>query len=115
MPIKKEVSDHWTCATVVSRLAAMASKPGRYMSIENGPMADSSPSVMKIKNRFVRVDVMKATKVTFWFRSFVLPLSKNAARGPSFVDPMGSRIRSEERRGGKECVRPCGYWWSPVQ
>src|SRR3546814_10948364 len=23
--------------------------------------------------------------------------------------------RSEERRGGKECVSTCGYWWSPSQ
>src|SRR3546814_12692248 len=22
--------------------------------------------------------------------------------------------RSEERRGGQECVRPCRSWWSPV-
>src|SRR5690606_13909268 len=40
------------------------------------PIAESSPSVMKIKNRCLPVDVMRPPKVRFWFRSFVSPLSK---------------------------------------
>src|SRR3546814_15020574 len=36
-------------------------------------------------------------------------------RGPLIArTPQGDRdLRSEERRGGKECVRTCRYRWSP--
>jgi hypothetical protein len=35
---------------VVCKSAAMAGKPGKYMSIENGPIADSSPNISMRKN-----------------------------------------------------------------
>src|SRR5580693_706655 len=43
MPTKKLDSDNATIAAVVPRLAAISSNPGRYMSMEKGPIAVSSP------------------------------------------------------------------------
>ena len=45
IPIKKLESDKEIFATVVCKSAAIAGKPGKYMSIENGPMADSRPNI----------------------------------------------------------------------
>ena len=52
IPIKKLERERATCATVVCRSAAIAGKPGKYISIENGPMADSIPNITIIKNFF---------------------------------------------------------------
>src|SRR6478609_10319453 len=45
MPMKKLERESDTWATVVLRCAAMAGKPGRYISIEKGPMADKTPRI----------------------------------------------------------------------
>ncbi len=50
MPIKKLDSERETCATVVLRSLAIAGKPGKYISIENGPIADSIPNTSMRKN-----------------------------------------------------------------
>ena len=52
MPIKKLESESATWATVVCRSVAIAGKPGRYMSIEKGPIAESIPNITIIKNLF---------------------------------------------------------------
>ena len=44
MPIKNPESDKETLATVVCRSFAIAGKPGRYMSMENGPNAVREPN-----------------------------------------------------------------------
>src|SRR3546814_18765912 len=31
-----------------------------------------------------------------------------------FADDQRAETRSEERRGGEECVSPCGFRWSPA-
>src|SRR5690349_12846793 len=49
MPIKKLDKDSVTFATVVCRSFAMSGKPGRYMSMEKGPMAESTPRMRIIK------------------------------------------------------------------
>ncbi len=41
MPIKKLESESDTLEIVVFRLLAIAGKPGRYISTENGPIADN--------------------------------------------------------------------------
>jgi hypothetical protein len=46
MPRKKLDRDSITLATLVSRLRAMSGKAGRYMSMENGPIADNRPKMM---------------------------------------------------------------------
>lgn len=51
IPIKKEDKEREICATVVFRSAAIAGNPGKYMSIEKGPIADKLPSI-KIKKNF---------------------------------------------------------------
>ena len=45
MPIKKLDNDNITCSTDVYKLTAIAGNAGRYMSIENGPIAVSKPSM----------------------------------------------------------------------
>ena len=45
IPIKKLESDKEILATVVCKSAAIEGKPGRYMSIENGPIADKRPRI----------------------------------------------------------------------
>ena len=45
MPIKKLESDKAIFATVVCRSSAIAGKPGKYISIENGPMAVNIPNI----------------------------------------------------------------------
>lgn len=50
MPIKKLDSERETCATVVFRSLAIAGKPGKYISIENGPIAESIPNTSIRKN-----------------------------------------------------------------
>src|ERR1700754_3283865 len=52
MPIKKLDRESVTSATVVFRDAAMAGKPGRYMSMEKGPMAESNPRIRIMKKDF---------------------------------------------------------------
>src|SRR5882757_7228363 len=52
MPIKKLDRESVTSATVVFRDAAMAGKPGRYMSMEKGPMAESNPRIRMMKKDF---------------------------------------------------------------
>src|SRR3546814_12704504 len=37
--------------------------------------------------------------------------TQNGQRGPA--NPPSPALRSEERRGGKECVSTCRYRWSP--
>ena len=39
-------------STEVCRSFAIAGKPGRYISIENGPIAESKPSIKIIPDRF---------------------------------------------------------------
>ena len=53
MPIKKLERERPTCATVVCKSAAIAGKPGKYISIENGPIADNSPRISMVKNLFL--------------------------------------------------------------
>ena len=43
--MKKLERESDTCATVVLRCAAIAGKPGKYISIEKGPMADKTPRI----------------------------------------------------------------------
>ncbi len=50
MPIKKLESESDTLEIVVFRLLAIAGKPGRYISIENGPIADNKPSMSIQRN-----------------------------------------------------------------
>ena len=50
MPMKKLDRDRVTFAMVVDNDRAMSGKPGRYMSMEKGPMAESSPSIRMTKN-----------------------------------------------------------------
>jgi hypothetical protein len=50
MPIKKLDSESATWAAVVCKLRAMAGKPGKYISIENGPKAVSAPK-MRIREK----------------------------------------------------------------
>jgi hypothetical protein len=38
---------------VVCRLAAMVGKPGKYISMEKGPMAESNPKINMSKDRFL--------------------------------------------------------------
>jgi hypothetical protein len=45
MPIKKLDNESETCAVVVCNDLAIAGKPGRYISIENGPIAVSAPNI----------------------------------------------------------------------
>lgn len=52
IPIKKLDSDKDTCATVVWRLAAILVNAGRYISIENGPIAVSIPRISINLNLF---------------------------------------------------------------
>lgn len=67
-PMKKLETESDTFEIVVARSSAMAGKPGKYMSIENGPNADKSPNVRIAKNlcfpffiilHFFLVDVIK--------------------------------------------------------
>lgn len=61
MPMKKLDSDNITRATVVFNPVAMAGKAGRYISIEKGPMAVSSPRMrMRLKYLLVLAFVMAA-------------------------------------------------------
>ena len=53
MPIKKLERESATRATVVCRSAAIAGNPGKYISIEKGPIAESIPSITIIKNLFL--------------------------------------------------------------
>jgi hypothetical protein len=48
MPIKKEDNDNITEATVVFKPFAILGKAGKYISIDNGPIADKRPN-MRIK------------------------------------------------------------------
>ena len=48
-PTKKLDSDSETCAVVVWNDLAIAGKPGRYISIENGPRAVSAPNINTVK------------------------------------------------------------------
>jgi hypothetical protein len=45
MPMKKLDKERVTCATVECRLSAIAGNAGRYISIENGPIAESNPRI----------------------------------------------------------------------
>ena len=45
IPIKKLDNESVTCATVVCRPLAMSGNAGRYISIENGPIAVSKPNM----------------------------------------------------------------------
>ncbi|GEO11425.1 hypothetical protein SAE01_39210 [Segetibacter aerophilus] len=45
IPMKKLESDNEIFATVVCRSAAIEGNPGRYISIENGPIADKRPNI----------------------------------------------------------------------
>ena len=52
MPIKKLDRESETWATVVWRWVAISGKPGKYISIEKGPMAVSSPKMRIVENFF---------------------------------------------------------------
>jgi len=51
--MKKLDKESEIVATVVSRSFAMSGNPGRYMSIENGPIAESNPKIKTSKNLLV--------------------------------------------------------------
>ena len=61
MPIKKLDNESDTWATSVCRSAAMFENAGRYISIENGPMAESIPSMIMRKNFFL--EFMRCVKM----------------------------------------------------
>jgi hypothetical protein len=52
IPIKKLDKEYDTISMDVCRSVAMAGKPGRYISIENGPSAESKPSIKITVVRF---------------------------------------------------------------
>jgi hypothetical protein len=62
IPIKKLESDNDICDTVVFKSAAMPSKEGRYISIENGPMAVFIPSTSINKAFLFLVIIVVAQK-----------------------------------------------------
>ena len=45
MPIKKLDKDNATVDSVLFKSFAMSTKPGKYMSIENGPSAANEPKI----------------------------------------------------------------------
>ena len=45
MPTKKLDKESVTCATVVCNPLAISGNAGRYISIENGPIAERSPRI----------------------------------------------------------------------
>src|ERR1043165_9679591 len=53
MPIKKLDRESEIVATVVFRSFAISGNPGRYMSMENGPIAESNPKIKTSKNLLV--------------------------------------------------------------
>lgn len=55
IPIKKLDNESETLAVVVCRSSAIAVNPGKYISIENGPIADKVPRMRIVKNRFLVV------------------------------------------------------------
>lgn len=63
IPIKKLDSERETCATVVFKSAAIAGNPGKYISIEKGPMADIIPRITINKNFFLPFMVLEPAKV----------------------------------------------------
>jgi hypothetical protein len=52
MPIKKLDKEYPTTSTVVPKSFAIAGKPGRYISMEKGPIADNNPRIKTNVNRF---------------------------------------------------------------
>ena len=48
-PVKKLDKESETCAVVVWNDFAIAVKPGKYISIENGPSAVSEPSMIMVR------------------------------------------------------------------
>src|SRR5882757_5556436 len=63
MPIKKLERESVTVATVVPRSAAIDGNPGRYISMEKGPMADKSPRIRMSKKRVVFGGDISAVKL----------------------------------------------------
>src|SRR3546814_18957230 len=59
------------------------------------PVLDRSPAVSK----------ESAMLLSSW--------SSGMTPASAFTTPISSRIRSEERRVGNECVSTCRTWWSP--
>lgn len=47
------MSDSVTCGTLVCRSRAMAGKAGKYMSMLNGPNADSAPNIKRMEYFFL--------------------------------------------------------------
>jgi hypothetical protein len=51
-PTKKLAREYDTMSTEVSRSSAMAGKPGKYISMENGPIAESNPRINMVRDLF---------------------------------------------------------------
>jgi hypothetical protein len=58
MPMKKAERDQATLPSVVPRSCAMALKPGRYMSMENGLKAVREPRIRMRKKYFFLVMII---------------------------------------------------------
>ena len=61
--MKKLDKDRVTRATVVPRDPAICGNPGKYISMEKGPMADSSPRIRMRKNCFLLEGVIRECKI----------------------------------------------------
>src|SRR3546814_15164113 len=96
-------------------------------AIENRPAADGSIFVVSDRKRDIELP-----GITIRSRSGLPPLQSDrpfigglflSSTARAFLDNMiasrkrGGDVsrRSEERRGGKECVSTCNAWWSPCQ
>src|SRR3546814_20157005 len=72
---------------------------------------------LKLIQKFVLEIVGKALRP--WHIFLILPLFQSSSLGLRFCAQRAAfrqklyRIRSEERRVGTECVRPCSSRWSP--
>jgi hypothetical protein len=52
IPIKKLAKEYETMSTETLRSFAIAGKPGRYISMENGPIADKRPRINIMSDLF---------------------------------------------------------------
>src|SRR3546814_18869189 len=98
-------------ATLRLPFLAPQSKMGRLIE---GPKLQLSPSFpIKFPRSVEAKPILPVSEMDGKKAARAAPILARAARSFSSAANMSGRVRSEERRVGKECVRTCSSRWSP--
>src|SRR3546814_18876449 len=106
--------DPATVFTVIGLFSCLAFVPALFVRFEPTPMQAEPQQRPSIPRQLAAGFAHTATRVEMWFAGILEMMVYSVTYGlKAFLPLFVVKVRSEERRVGKECVSTCRSRWSP--